>query len=266
MENITVIIPIHQINDEIKTYLTKAINSVYKQTDTVCDILLVGPGNIMSELNKSYNDDRIKLVTNEGNSDYCNQINFAVKQVKTKYFSILGFDDEYSETWFRNVYKYIKYMPEFSIFMPIINYINKDGLPMGSVNEITWAMSFSNELGVIDEETLQSYYDFSTNGAVFRTDDFIDVGLLKPSIKLSFWYEFLLRASNQGLKIYVIPKTGYVQTVDKEDSIMGSYKNMDEQERSWWIKLATKEYYFKQERKKSYDYSKEELVNIKGLK
>ena len=266
MENLTVIIPIHQFDDEIKKYLSKAIDSVYKQKDTTCNILLVGPPSIMSDLHSNFNDDRITLLTNNEQSDYCNQINFAVKQVNTKYFSILGFDDEYSNTWFKNVKRYVEYMPEYSVFMPIVNYVDNDNVSAGSVNEIIWAMSFSNEIGVIDEDTLQSYYDFSTNGAVFRTDDFIEIGMLKPSIKLSFWYEFLLRATNQGLKVYVIPKHGYYQTIGRKGSILDELSNnMDEKERSWWIKLANKEYYFKQERKKSYKYTPEELTEVDGL-
>jgi hypothetical protein len=262
MENLTVIIPIHQFNDEIKTYLTKAIDSVYRQSETTCDILLVAPSDTISELNGLYNDERIKLLTNESDSDYCSQINFAVKHVKTKFFSILAFDDQYSNTWFKNVEKYVNYLPEYSIFLPIVNYVDIDENIVGSMNEIIWAMSFSNEIGVIDADTLKSYYDFSPNGAVFITKDFIDVGGLKPSIKLSFWYEFLLRATNQNIKIYVIPRNGYYQIVGREGAMMEvQSKTMKEAERAWWIELASKEYYFKQERKKSYKYVPSELID-----
>ena len=42
---------------------------------------------------------------------------------------------------------------------------------------------------------------------------------------------------------------------------------MTPQERSWWVKLAQKEYYFKQERKKEYKYVEEKkLTEIDGLK
>lgn len=250
MENLTVIIPIHEFNETVDKYLEKAINSVLIQGINASNILIVAPS-----INKDILKHNTAFIKNDGDTDYCAQINLAVKEVKTKYFSILGFDDEYSKTWFKNVDKYIKNMPEFSIFLPIVNYINKENAVVGTVNEIIWAMSFSNEIGMIDEDTLQSYYDFSTNGGVFRTDDFIEVGCLKPSIKLSFWYEFLLRATNQSLKVYVIPKNGYYQIIEREGSILDGYaKNMDEKERSWWIKLASKEYYFKQERKKSYKY------------
>lgn len=268
MENLTVIIPVHQFNDEIKEYLKKSIGSVFNQNDYTC-IIIVAPNDIMNELQLNFSSERITFLLNdEGNTDYCSQVNLAVEQVNTKYFSILGLDDEYSKTWFKNVETYTKHMPEYSIFMPIVSMVDSDTRRnVGSMNEIIWAMSFSNEeIGVIDEETLQSYYDFSTSGAVFRTDDFMEVGMLKPSIKLSFWYEFLLRASNQGLKIYVIPKNGYYQTVNRNNTITSSYNDMGEKERFWWIKLATKEYYFKQERKSSYEYVDEELSKVKGLK
>ncbi len=276
MEKITVIIPIHTINDEIKEMVINAINSVLSQPKTIDTVMVVGPVNVNNELeptltnlikatfiNSSITTPNITFINNEGDVDYCSQINLGVNNVKTKYFSILSFDDEYSPTWFKNVETYISDKPEYSIFLPIINFINKEKSPVGSMNEIVWAMSFSNEIGVIDEDALQTYYDFSVNGGVFRTDDFIDVGMLKPSIKLTFWYEFLLRATNQGLKVYVIPKNGYYQRIDRDDSMLNTLaKTMNESEREWWVKLATKEYYFKQERKKSYTYIQEGLEDV----
>src|ERR1035441_706372 len=179
MENLTIIIPVHIFNETVEKLLERSINSVTKQNQPLNSILIVGP----SEVIKNINNKEFQFVINEGETDYCSQVNLAVKETKTKYFSILGFDDEYSSTWFKNVEKYIRNMPEYSMFFPIITYLNKDNKVSGSVNEIIWAMSFSNEIGVIDEDTLQSYYDFSPNGGVFRTDDFIEVGGLKPSIR-----------------------------------------------------------------------------------
>lgn len=265
MEKITIIIPVHEFNKEVKTYLTKAIESVYVQEKLDFEIVMVGHGEIMSDLNKNYNDEKITLLTNTGNSEYCEQINFAVKNINTKYFSILAFDDVYSGTWFKNVEKYIKNMPEYSIFLPIVNFKDTENKEIGAVNEIIWSMSFADEMGVIDENILQSYHDFSPNGGVFRTDDFVEVGMLKPSIKLSFWYEFLLRAANQSLKIFVIPKNGYLQTIGREGSILNLIdKSMDEDERTWWVELAGKEYYFKQERKEKYVYTaKKDFEDLK---
>ena len=83
---------------------------------------------------------------------------------------------------------------------------------------------------------------------------------MKPTIKLSFWYEYLLRAINEGNKVFVIPKIGYVHTVDRAGSVMDSFKDMDEKERNFWIKLAKKEYYFKKERPANAKYIVEKEI------
>ena len=267
MENITVIIPIHKYNDKIKTYLDKAISSVFVQKNTAEKVMLVGPKETLDLIKKDFKPQKLVFIENDGKIDYCSQVNFGVKNCDTKYFSILEFDDTYSETWFKNVELYIKNKPDFSFFLPIVNFINKDEKVCGIVNEIIWAMSFSNEIGVIDEDTLQSYYDFSPCGGVFRTDDFIEIGMLKPSIKLSFWYEFLLRATGKNIKIYVIPKNGYYHSIEREDSLLSEYSTMSANERTWWIKLATKECYFDKERKEYYTYvPTKELSDVDGLK
>ena len=271
--NITVIIPIHKYDEDVKKYFTNALDSVYEQIEFPFKINIVAPKNVIDKIKIDFKG-RINLVAfiiNDGEIDYCSQVNLGVKNCSTKYFSVLAFDDSYNKNWFKNFKKYSEYLPEYSIYLPIVN-LKKEGKDVGKFNEIIWAMSFSNELGVIDEDILQSYYDFSTCGGVFRTDDFIEVGMLKPSIKLTFWYEFLLRAVSKGIKIYVIPKNGYFQNLDRTDSILADFeKTMDTKERSWWIKLATKEHYYTNERKKSYTYVEEktkskELSEIEGLK
>lgn len=268
MENITIITPIHIYDDAVKKYLNEAINSVFSQTEPVEEFMIVGPQEVIDGIKEDFNQEKINFLVNEGKTDYCNQVNFAVTNCKTKYFSILGFDDEYHPKWIENVKAYINHMPDFSIFLPIVNFTDSENNIIGRINEIIWAMSFSNEIGVIDAEILQKYYDFSTCGGVFRTDDFIEIGMLKPSIELSFWYEFLLRATNEALKVYVIPRNGYYHLIDREGSILDQLnKRMDGAERAWWIKLATKEYYYKQERKQSYIYLPEKkLTEVEGLK
>lgn len=256
MNNISIIIPVHEYDESIKKYLERAVNSVNEQTVKPEKVFVVSSKKINDDVKEDFGDE-VDYIVNKGSLDYCTQINVGVKECKTKYFSVLAFDDKYNKNWFRSVDKYIETMPEYSIYLPIVNFIDRDDKIMGFANELMWAMSFSNELGIIDADVLETYYDFSVSGGVFRVDDFIEVGGLKPSIKLSFWYEFLLRAVNNDIKIYVIPKSGYFQLIGREDSIMDIYsKTMDEKERSWWIKLASKEYLYKKERKKEYNYEK----------
>ena len=265
MEELTIIIPVHEYNETIEKYLYRAIESVEAQTEKPSNIIIVGPKEVIDTQKQQLDTTSIgfELITNEGQTDYCSQINLAVKSVTTKYFSILEFDDYYQKNWVKNVNIYTKFKPDFSIFLPIAKFVNVKDEEVCLANEILWSLAFANELGVIDSEMLQSYGDFSVPGGVIRTDDFIEIGGLKPSIKLSFWYEFLLRASNNGVKAFVIPKTGYIHTIERKDSLMDQYTIMEEKERLFWIELAKKEYYFVNERADKAKYvEKKKLADI----
>ena len=259
MEELTIIIPIHKYDSNTSNYLNRAVISVQGQTSQPKTIVVIGPKSAITPVQKEFSSE-VEYITNTGELDYCSQINTAVKQVKTKFFSILEFDDAYTKNWVKNVEQYIKSKPDVSIFLPISKFVNKEGEEIGLVNEIIWAQSFSNELGVIDVEILQDYTDFVTTGGVFNTSDFIEVGGLKPSIKLSFWYEFLLRSVEQGTKVFVIPKTGYIHMVNREDSYQDQLKDMTPKERMFWIKLARKEYFFKKERIEKAKYVVEKTI------
>jgi len=264
MEELSIIIPVHEYNDTIKKYLERAIQSVEAQTEKPSKIIIVGPKEIANNIVKNYNTSiDLHLVENDGPTDYCSQINLAVKSVTTKYFSILEFDDYYQKNWVKNVNIYTKFKPDFSIFLPIAKFVDVEDTELCLANEIIWSLSFTDDLGCLDSEILQSYGEFSVPGGVIRTSDFIEVGGLKPSIKLSFWYEFLLRASNNGVKTFVIPKTGYIHTIERKDSLMYQYMLMDEKERLFWIELAKKEYYFTNERVDKAKYvQKKKLTDI----
>ena len=168
--------------------------------------------------------DNTTILINNGDTDYCSQINLAVKNVKTKYFSILEFDDTYTPNWFKNIKDYLKVKQDVSLLLPIIQYVDADKNDICLGNEISWTASFvdgEDRLGGIDHDMLQGYYDFSPVGGVFKTKDFIEVGGLKPSIKLSFWYEFMLRLTSNDYKIFVIPKRGYVHMVNRAGIVTG---------------------------------------------
>ena len=116
---------------------------------------------------------------------------------------------------------------------------------IGFGNEAPWASSFSNEIGFIDNECLQNYFDFYMTGSIFNTDDWKEVGGLKPMIKITFWYEWLLRMTNKGKKIYVIPKVGYNHKLGRNGSIVDTYrKTVGEDESNFFFELAKREYFY----------------------
>lgn len=78
---------------------------------------------------------------------------------------------------------------------------------------------------------------------------------MKPSIKLTFWYEFLLRfvSHSVGGNIFVIPKIGYVHGLGRKGSLLEHYRETVQKEESeFWIKTAKKESFFKEERAVEY--------------
>jgi len=112
-------------------------------------------------------------------------------------------------------------------------------------------------MGILTNETLQTYQNFQISGMVIKKDSFINFGLLKPSFKLTFGYEFFLRMTHNSVKFMSIPKIGYKHTNLREGSIFWNYKNGDdvlkEDEVRFWIDSAKKEYFFINDRAIKYE-------------
>ena len=242
MKDITVIIPLTD------NYDGKLLERARKSIKGVTSILYVGKEDVLP---KSLKNNETAVI-NEGKRDFCSQINLAVEKETTKYFSILEFDDEYTSFWFKCVEEYLKKDPmDVSVYLPLTEVydFNKQGQPLSYVNEAVWASSFSEEIGCIDSSCLEEFSDFNLTGAVFKTEDFKTIGKLKPSIKFSFWYEYLLRATHNGKRLYVIPKVGYHHYIERPDSLMEQYKKeLTPEDAAHWMEIAKKEYFFTKER------------------
>ena len=249
MDNIVVIIPLHVFNEEIEPLLEGAIASVPKGMR----VRISCPLNINEEISKWVEGKgNIEVFSLSEESDFQTLVNQAVDD--TEYFSILEFDDEYTENWFKNVEEYIKYKPETSVFLPLEDIVDyKSNEYIGFGNEAPWASSFSSEIGLIDLECLKDYFNFYVTGGVFNTKDWKKIGGLKKDIKLTFWYEYLMRTANKGYEIYVIPKVGYVHYLGRDDSLIDKYsKEITEEESRYWFDVAKKNYMFKDKEIKPY--------------
>jgi hypothetical protein len=251
MKDLTVIIPILSLDSKEKKDMFK---KALKSASGAETIIVVGNSEAIYGIEKV--NKNVILLENTGNTEYTAQVNFAVDNVKTKYFSVLEYDDTFSKIWFANVEKYISVDTDNTFaFLPLTEIIDAPSNEIiGYANEAVWASSFSEEIGYLDNESMQDYINFNTSGAIFKTEDFKTLGKLKESMKLVFWYEFLLRALYKEKRIFVIPKIGYYHYVNREGSITSEYaKNMSVKEADWWIDLAAKEMYFPQDRKKIYE-------------
>lgn len=255
MAKITYIIPLHKFDAKIKDYYIEAIESLDKvEHNDDNKIIFVGPSDVIKQaldVSKPVLD--VTVVEND-ETDFFKQINKAVYQCVTPYFTILEIDDKLHTYWNDIMQEYLQ--PSTSIMLPINEY-QRNGVVVSFGNEIAWSSSFANEngkgLGYIDEDCLKAYMDFNVTGGIIKTEDFISIGGLKPSLKIAAWYEFLLRAVYNNKEIFVAPKSAYVHTIGREDSYMeNSSKEISQDYGSWLIKTAMQEYFFKNDRNIDY--------------
>lgn len=262
--DISVILPVHELNDETKILFANAVTSVKEQMTKPDELVIVVPKD--SDVAKyvkdfDYGDFKtsVTIAENDGETDFASQINFGVEVAKSEWFSILEYDDEYAKIWFKNVIQYRNAHPNIEVFMPIIidTVINQETSKhefIGLTNEAVWANSFSDELGILDNNALLAYQNFNIDGMVFKKSVFENFGGFKPSIKLTFIYEFLLRMTFNDVKVMVIPRFGYKHINQRNGSLFHGYKEtLNPVEAKWWLSLAKKEYYHKKDRKITYE-------------
>jgi hypothetical protein len=254
--NITVIIPLNGLSEKDVPFFMNAVNSL-KNLETKPDEVIITTcecPDLVKFINEfDFTDLNVTKIVNPDANSYAKQINFAASKVKTKYFSILEFDDEYSKKWFTHVLEYEKHYPDIKVWMPIVVDVTPEKQFLGLTNEAVWAMNFSDEIGVLDNQALNNYPNFQTSGAVYETDSFVEHGGFKNNIKLTFGYELLLRLSYQSVNIMTIPKVGYIHTNLRENSLFWAYKNDPQQaikakDAEFWIQTAKKEYFFPHDR------------------
>lgn len=258
MSKITVIIPLHEVNDTTEKLFGNAIKSVAEQFAKPAQVLIVTPAG--SEAYKfatkfEYGDLKsiVKVVENDGKTDFASQMNYAVDKCETEWFSILEYDDEYSKIWFRNVETYIDAYPEVDIFMPIIVDVDESEQFIGFTNEAVWANSFSDKLGFLDKDALMAYQNFNIDGIVMKKEAYQNYGGFKSNIKLTFIYEFLLRMSFKSCVIMTIPRLGYKHVNQRTGSLFHTYKTtMNPVEANWWLNKAKSEFYHEHDREISY--------------
>lgn len=257
MSNISVILPVHELNEVTKPMLINAIKSVEEQKVKPDELLIVVPsGSEASEYIKTLEVKGVQLVIvlNDGPTDFASQVNLGVSKATSEWVSFLELDDEYANIWFKNVVEYRKAHDNVGIFMPLVVDVDPTGTFIGFTNEAVWANSFSDELGILDLNALLTYQNFNIDGIVMKKSIYEEFGGFKPSMKLTFIYEFLLRMTFKDVRVMTIPRFGYKHLNQRPDSLFANYRNtMDPIEVKWWLSQAKKEYYFEKDRKITYD-------------
>lgn len=262
--NLSVILPISSyFHKDFEDYFMKAIDSVKKQQVSINELVIVHTAEekLVNFIN-NYNFEGLNVVKvlNDGDkTDYSSQINLGVEKSSSEWVSFFEFDDEYSFIWFKNVNDYINAHPECDGFLPIVVDVDNKGMFAGYTNEATFAASFNTEIGILTNELLLQYQNFQSSGMVIKKSTFTEYGGFKPSMKLTFVYEFLLRMTYNSARIMTIPRLGYKHINMRESSIFWNYKNgkdiITDNEVKFWIESAKKEYFFTNDRNIKYEES-----------
>jgi hypothetical protein len=261
--DLTIVLPIKTMSTKrFDELFEAAIKSIKNQLVSCTELVIVHTDETaLVEFLKSYDFSNLKVRflewVNEPN--FAEQVNYGVSQAETKWVSILEFDDEYSSIWFKNAKKYSEIFSDVDIFLPIVVDIDDKGVFAGFTNEATFAANFSQEIGILTNETLQQYQNFQSSGMVFKKSLFEKFGGIKSNIKLTFIYEMFLRYTQNSVKIMTIPRIGYKHANMREGSIFWQHKfgteKLSENEVKFWIQTAKQEYFFTEERAINYEQS-----------
>jgi glycosyltransferase involved in cell wall biosynthesis len=259
--DVSVILPIKSSKaNGFVEYFEKAITSLKNQTVKINELIIVHTDEtyLTEFLNGfDFGDLTVKKIVWTKEPNFADQVNHGVKSSESKWVSLFEFDDEYSNIWFKNVEKYSIAHSDVDAFLPIVIDTDDKGQFAGFTNEATFALNIAAEMGILSNETLQTYQNFQISGMVIKKSAYIDFGLLKPSFRLTFGYEFFLRMTNNSVKIMSIPKIGYKHVNLREGSIFWNYKNgedvLTDEEVRFWVESAKKEYFFINDRAIKYE-------------
>lgn len=255
MNKTTIIIPIHKLVESDMVFFNKTVKSIDSQKDKNFDLMIV----LSKQIEEEQKDEIVSLFevafptilwnTTE-KTDYASQMNFAVEQVKTKYFTILQFDDEMCNNYIMNVNAH----KDVDLYTSLISELDGEGKFLGFSNESTWAVNHMDVFGTFDLANAKKHNFFNYNlcGATINCATFKELGGFKSSMVKYHDYEFLLRLLFKGKVAYVIPKLMYRHVNGRIGSLHDKQKDMLENEKKFWYNLAKKEYHFDWDREIEY--------------
>ena len=194
-------------------------------------------------------------------------------------FSIIEIGDSLSATWYKVADTFMSENEEVGFFFPMIRSF-KNGVLTGLMNEASWAEGLSEEAGKFDMNLLLRFNCINPLGGVYRVKSIEEYSEekdgrlcpMKESIKISHYYEFLLRMAYNDVKMMTIPRVGYDFRVDDVAEFRHSSSKipnnitmlpvekggMTPQEVSFWVEQSKKEYFFDEDRNKAYEQQPQE--------
>jgi len=259
--DVSVVLPIESAKyKDFSDLFNRAVESIKNQSVDIKELIVVHSKEegLVNYLNGyDFKGINTVLVLNEGTTDFSSQVNLGVEKATSTWVSILEFDDEYSSIWFKNAKRYSESYTDVDCFLPLVVDTDEKGTFAGFTNEATFAVSLTTEMGYLTNDVLLTYQNFQTSGMVVKRDTLINNGGFKPSFKLTFVYELLLRLTYNSVKIMSVPRIGYKHTNMREGSIFWNYKfgesKITDDEVKFWLDSAKKEHFFTNDRNIKYE-------------
>lgn len=269
-EKHAIIIPVHKLSTTKEFELFQnAVDSVFSQKTLSPKQLVIVTGDkesgVLAALTEQVGTTRLSVptgvkvdvVTREkgANLNFQAQVNAGVANLfdSIEYFTVLEFDDTLRKNYSLFAEAYTDAYPDASVFLPLVEEVNAEGQLLKYSNEVLWAPSFVEQLGVLDHEALTGFANFHLTGAVIKKADFLEAGGLKESMELTFNYEFLLRVTQLGKEVRSIPKVIYTHLDARPGSLFLEYTNgkkaLSSEEVRFWFDTAQKECVFTEDRK-----------------
>jgi hypothetical protein len=195
-------------------------------------------------------------------------------------FSVIESGDAVSAKWFAVANTFMQENEEIGFFLPMVkNWQN--GALSGLLNEACWAEGISEEAGKFDMNLLLRYNCANPLGGLYRVSDLEEYSEekdgrfypMKESVKISHYYEFFLRMIYNDVKMMTVPRIGYEFRVRNTQAFNHSSSKVPGNitaiapekggvapgEVSFWMDLAKKEYFFDEDRNKSYEQEPEKV-------
>jgi glycosyltransferase involved in cell wall biosynthesis len=180
---ISVLMPVY--NGE--TYLKEAINSILSQTYTDFEFLIINDGSTDKSLEiiESYNDQRIRLINNDGNIGLIKTLNKGLDMAKGEYIARMDADDISLPERFEKQVKYMDENPDIAICGTSVKII-------GLEREIAYKKTTNPELN----KCKLLFEGYIVHPTVFiRTKAIRDFNLYYPDYKYAEDYGFWVEVS-----------------------------------------------------------------------
>lgn len=191
-----------------------------------------------------------------------------------EWFVVIESDDVISKNYLKYFKLYENEKKSYDGFLPLVKESAPTGFA-GFMNEACWVEGFAEVAGTFDLNLLLRFSCMNLTSCAFKVESVKKYseesdGIYKPmkeSMKINFVYEFFLRMIYNDLKFFTIPRLGYDHKINKEvpkvnyftsklplDLTMKSEQDggITPEELKFWMDLAKKEYFFDNDRNKTY--------------